>query len=216
MGGLGSGRWGWERTRETTEGLLWLDVRCLARRGLFTVKPGQLATDAVEWSRGGKPSGNITVVYTGNDPDAVILDYRVRTGASEPWVPIQERIGLERTPCRYGGSRPWFCCPRCRQRRAVLYSVGGRFRCRGCHDLAYESTREDVGERARRRADKLRRKLGDTEHGLWRRVPPKPPRMRWAMYQRLVEEILEAEREALAAWTAEAEKLLARVERMRA
>lgn len=216
MGGIGSGRWGWERTRETTEGLLWLDVRYLARRGLFTVKPGQLATDAVAWSRGGKPLGNITVVYAGNDPDAVILDYRVRTGASEPWVPVQERIGLERTPCRYGGSRPWFRCPGCGKRRAVLYSVGGRFRCRGCHDLAYESTREDVGERARRRADTLRRKLGDTERGPWRGVPPKPPRMRWATYQRLVEEILEAEREAMAVWTVDAEKLLARVERMRA
>ncbi len=216
MGGLGSGRWGWERTRETTEGLLWLDVRYLARRGLFAVKPGHLATDSVEWSRGGKPSGNITVVYAGDDPDAVILDYSVRADAGKPWVPVRERIGLERTPCRYGGSRPWFRCPGCKRRRAVLYSVGGRFRCRGCHDLAYESTREDVGERARRRADKLRRKLGNTGGPGWRGVPPKPPRMHWATYQRLVNEILEAEREAMAAWTAEMEKLLAQVERRRA
>ena len=46
-------------------------------------------------------------------------------------------------------------------------------------------------------------------------MPPKPPRMRWATYQRLVEEILEAERKAMVTWTAETEKLLAQVERMR-
>ncbi len=216
MGGMGSGRWGWERTRETTEGLLWLDVRYLARRGMFTARPGQLATDSVEWSRGGKPTGDITVVYAGDDPDALILDYRIRTSAGEPWVPVRERVGLERTPCRYGGSRPWFRCPGCKRRRAVLYSVEGRFRCRVCHDLAYESTREDVGARANRRADKLRRKLGNNGGERWRGVPPKPRRMRWATYQRLVNEILEAEREALEAWTAEAEALLTRLERIRA
>ena len=216
MGGIGSGRWGWERTRETTESLLWLDVRYLARRGLFSARPGQLATDSVEWSRGGKPSGDIRVVYAGDDPDAVMLDYRVRVDASEPWVPVRERVRLERTPCRYGGSRPWFRCPGCGRRRAVLHSVGGRFRCRVCHDLTLASTREDAGERARRRVDTLRRTLGDTERGRWRGVPPKAPRMRWATYQRLVEEILEAEREAPAAWRAEEEKLLAQVERMRA
>ena len=216
MGGLGSGRWGWTRTRETTESLLWLDVRYLARRGLFAVRPGQLATDSVAWNRGGKPTGNITVVYAGDDPDVLTLDYRVRTSAGEPWVPVRERVRLERTPCRYGGSRPWFRCPGCGRRRAVLHSLGGRFRCRACHDLAYESTREDAGDRARRRADKLRRRLGDTDGGRWRQVPPKPPRMHWATYQRLVNEILETEREALEAWTAETEALLARLERIRA
>ncbi len=215
MGGIGSGRWNWARTRQTTEGLLWLDVRSLARRGLFTVRPGHRATETVAWSRDGQPAGQITVVYASDDPDALILDYRVRADTGESWVPVRERVRLERTPCRYGGSRPWFLCPGCGRRRAVLHSVGGRFRCRACHNLAYESTREDAGTRARRRADSLRRQLGETEGGRWG-MPPKPPRMRWATYERLVSGIAQAEGEALEVWSTEAEQGLARLERLQA
>ncbi len=41
MGGYGSTRWGWQRTRDTTDPYLWLDVRLLARWGALAPAPGR-------------------------------------------------------------------------------------------------------------------------------------------------------------------------------
>lgn len=159
MGGLGSGRWDWTRTRATTDGLMALDVRDLARGGLFTAVPGFVAAGMVAWSRSGEAAGEIGVTYRGDDPDAVVLDYHAgRPG--EEWQRVRERVPLDRTPCHLGGSRSWFLCPGCGSRRAVLQCVDGLFRCRGCQDLAHGSTREAARERARRRAGKLMARLG--------------------------------------------------------
>jgi hypothetical protein len=147
MGGFGSTRWGCQRTRETTDRFPWLDVRILARCGALT--PGVWWT--TNWTARGQPSGSITHHA---EADALILDYRVKGLLDAEWQLVRERIPMERIPCHYGGSRPWFLCPGCGRRRAVLFSVDGRFRCRACHDLAYSSTRQTLAERA------LRRKLG--------------------------------------------------------
>ena len=68
---------------------------------------------------------------------------------------------IVRTPCNLGGSRAWFICPAvgCGRRVAILYG-GGIFACRHCYQLAYASAREDVCDRAARRADRLRARLG--------------------------------------------------------
>jgi hypothetical protein len=142
MGGFGSTRWGRQSTRATTEGLLALDVRVLGRRGYFTAGPGEVAEGVEIWSSRGSEVGRISVEYRGADPQIVTLEYRVRR-PEEDWHTIQERVELNRTRCTFGGSRPWFVCPGCRMRRAVLFCVGGVFRCRVCHDLAYRSTREE-------------------------------------------------------------------------
>ena len=180
MGGFGSGRWGWRWTRETTDGLLWLDVRDLARRGNLAAPPGCEAIGTLSWTRRGEPAGSIAVRYRASDPDAIVLDYRTRGPGDGEWRDVRERVRLDRTPCHYGGSRPWFLCPGCGARRAVLYSVGGRFRCTRCHDLAHASTREQPWDRATRRADKLRRRIG-CEPG-WHSVPWKPKGMHWRTY----------------------------------
>ncbi len=54
-----------------------------------------------------------------------------------PW------IGLEWTPCNYGGSRPWFMCPGegCGRRVAILYGPTLPLLCRLCRNLVYESQR---------------------------------------------------------------------------
>lgn len=151
MGGFGSGRYPWGGGRQTTEGLLRLDVRQLARGGVLVA--GARAT--VCWHRGGEPTGTVEVAVSQSGSQAISLHYAVRAGAGQ-WEPLQERIPLTSTPCHYGGERVWFVCPSCGGRRAVLYGLGGRFRCRACHDLAYRSTRELAWDRAARRTDKLR------------------------------------------------------------
>ncbi|WP_156920652.1 hypothetical protein [Thermicanus aegyptius] len=48
-------------------------------------------------------------------------------------------VNLTHTACNYGGTRPWFKCPACRQRVGKLYLANGIFRCRICHNLTYKS-----------------------------------------------------------------------------
>jgi hypothetical protein len=183
MGGYGSNRWGWQRTREDTDGLLWLDVRKLHKQG--GLRAGAVCTQS--WSRGGEPAGDIMTIAD-RHAQTITLDYKTRR-PGEDWQPVREPIELDWTPCHYGGERPWFRCPRCYERRAVLYSVNGRFRCRGCHDLAYTSTRENELDRCIRRADRLRARLGDTSRGaIWRHpTGPKPAGMQWETYSQLRE-----------------------------
>src|SRR5215831_7329382 len=134
---FGAGRPGW---RQKCEHLLALDVRVLARRGRLA--PGMSYSWA--WSRGGEPAGNIGI-HTGSDH--VRLAYTWTPYGSDPQQ-VECCVRLERTPCHFGGSRPWFRCPRCWALRAVIYGVAsdGKFGCRRCMRLAYatEQSRESI------------------------------------------------------------------------
>jgi hypothetical protein len=79
-----------------------------------------------------------------------------------------------------------------RRVRKLYLPLGGRhFWSRGAYELAYASQRETKFDRALRRARKLRLRLGgdpaDDEH------PDKPPRMRWATYNRLTDRLVAAD-----------------------
>lgn len=210
MGGYGSTRWSGHRTRRDTDPLLWLDVRLLARRGALV--PGVWSTTA--WTCGGKPSGNITHWVA---DDHLVLDYKVKGPLDRDWIPVREQIPLEHTACNYGGTRPWFRCPGCDRRRAVLHSVGGHFRCRECHQLVYSSTRDDALERLHRKGEKVTRRLGAPTTWVlnWSIIPPdKPLHMHWDTYEALCTE-WRAIRDA--AWRANDvsfELLMARTEKL--
>jgi hypothetical protein len=77
-----------------------------------------------------------------NTRDTLTLHYRLRDPIGE-WQQVREAAPLEAPPCNYGGVRLRLRCPGCVACPRLLYSVGGRFQCRGCLDLAYTSTRED-------------------------------------------------------------------------
>jgi len=71
----------------------------------------------------------------------------------------------------------------CGRRVAVLH--GGRmFACRQCNDLAYRSQREADDDRATRRADTIRRRLG-WEAGILNGNGWKPKGMHWRTFERL-------------------------------
>lgn len=62
--------------------------------------------------------------------------------------------------CNLGGSHPWLICPaRGRGRRVAVLYGGGIFACRHCYPLSHASAREDAGDRAARRADRIRARL---------------------------------------------------------
>jgi hypothetical protein len=84
------------------------------------------------------------------------------------------QIRVEYTPCRFGGSRPWWRCPGCHSRRGVLYEKDHRFRCRRCLGLAYRSQRTSKLDRAAERARRLHIRLGGSGR-LDDRVPNVPP-----------------------------------------
>lgn len=193
MGGQGSGRWIRWDARATTDQCHRLALHGWTQHGWL--RPG--AQGIVRWLRGDRETGTIGWIVTGQEqnsrerrPAALLLHYQVRG------EPVCERIALTWTACSFGGQRPWWCCPGCGRRCAVLYG-GIRFRCRRCHDLAYASTREEPYERALRRSQAIRQRLGGSPN-LLAPFPPKPPRMHWRTYLRLAEEAMACE----AAWGA--------------
>jgi hypothetical protein len=184
MGGYDSTRWNYERIRQDTDPLLKLDVRWLNRVG--ALRPGAMANPS--WSRRGEPSGSIVTIMSQTRP-CLNLSYSTQRPGEE-WQPVKESVWLDTTPCNFGGGRIWFLCPGCNCRRAVLFSVGGRFRCRTCHDLAYTSTREDAQDRAIRRCAELRCKLGGSfGQPIWT-IPPKPVGMTYRRYHRIVAQLI--------------------------
>ena len=119
-----------------------------------------------------------------------------RQDQSEP--PSQKRRqrlatdGLPGAPgmdgCTLGGRRAWLLCPAqgCGRRVALLYIGGaGIFACRHCYKLAYQCQRETDDDRAMRRADNIRRRLG-WEAGIATPEGDKPKGMHWRTYERLV------------------------------
>ena len=175
MGGSGSGRW--QRGKDTTSDMRALDVRRLQRDGFLT--PGRWFS--WKWSRNGEEVGSIQI---STKADRVMLSYRSRSNGGD-WQPIEYPVQLEWTACHLGGQRAWFRCPArgCGRRVAILFG-GTVFACRHCHRLAYASQRERAGDRAIRRADRIRDKL-DWEPGILNGDGGKPKGMHWRTYERL-------------------------------
>lgn len=175
MGGFSSGRHGGKRC---TDDMRALDVRKINRAGQLT--PGSFFT--WQWSRNGEVTASIQLRVAS---ESVVLDYRNRNHHGGEWEPMRYRVALEWTPCSFGGKRVWWLCPAvgCGRRVAVLH--GGRvFACRQCNRLAYRSQREADDDRATRRADKLRNRLG-WEPGILNGNGDKPKGMHWITFERL-------------------------------
>ncbi len=205
MGGLGSGNRHRFDKKTTTDECHSLDVRNLYQEGLL--KPGGWFCSS--WSRAGREVASIRGFVYG---DRLILSYRHRSGLGSEWEDVKEPVSLEWTPCNFGGERPWFLCPgvRCGRRAAVLYGPGKYYLCRHCYDLRYESQREDKKDRALRRAQKIRMRLGGSANML-EPFPERPKGMHHDTYMRLFWEYDKAHREELAGmheWLDKLQKLV--------
>jgi len=181
MGGIGSGRRWHFHANKTIEEFRSLDVRRLQRDGYL--KPN--LSFGWQWSRNGE---RVAWINVRTDFDRIVLDYRHRSNGKE-WKDESYPVLLQWTLCNFGGKRPWFICPvsGCGRRVAILY--GGRiFACRHCHQLAYPSQRETYDDRAARRADKVREKLGWEPGILNGRSWTKPKGMHQRTFERLLRE----------------------------
>ena len=211
MGGLGSGR-PWGSGRDTVECCRSIDVNRLHREGCL--RPGWCG--AWQWTRDGEQVASINLRV---ENDRLHLSYRMRVAGSD-WQDVDETVRIVRVPCRFGGSRPYFICPGvvngivCGRRVVKLHGAGRYFLCRRCYRLAYASQSEDACDRARRRASKMRLRLGG-DTGIAAPFPQKPKGMWWRTYERLCDRMSEAEIRADNAFTFHAARLLARIDKRR-
>lgn len=101
------------------------------------------------------------------------------------------RIGLETTPCNYGGVRYWLLCPHCGDSKTGLYIDNGSLICRQCLDVGYYSLRRTKTDcyyyflQARKVAMKIDR---DFDWDGWQgngKFPDRPKGMHRATYSNL-------------------------------
>jgi len=178
MGGIGSGRrnQGGKRTGDSSRPL---DIRKLQRAGVLT----RGSWFEWQWTVAGNHVADIQVrVKT----KGVVLFYQGRNSDGE-WQKVALRVNWDRTPCAYGGTRLWWLCPNCGRRVAILYNPRTHYACRHCHKLVYECQRESYEDRAARRANTVRRRLG-WEPGIFNGEGGKPKGMHWRTFHRLMAE----------------------------
>jgi hypothetical protein len=138
----------------------------------------------------------------------------VRGGASE-WRLVTDTIAIVHLPCRFGGSRAYFICPGprgtdCGRRTTKLHLSGRYFLCRHCSQLAYARQYQQPWQRAVRRANKLKQRLG-IDVGIAEPLPEKPKGMWVRTYGCLLNEILQAEIRANEAQANRFQRLLEQV-----
>jgi hypothetical protein len=190
MGGFGSTRWAWISTKEAVEGNRSLDINRLNRAGCL--RPGYRG--GWEWKRDGE---RVAWIQFRRDGDRLILSYRVRRHGGE-WQDVEQPTPIVWIPCRFGGARPYFVCPgivngiACGRRVSKLYGAGTYFLCRHCYRLAYTSQREDHYDRALRRANNIRMRLGG-EPGTASVFPNRPKGLHHKTYKRLQSAVWSAE-----------------------
>lgn len=174
MGGTKSGRRGGSAC---TDDMRSLDVRSLHREGLLT--PGN--TFGRSWMRHGETIAGILIsVYE----DRALLSYW-QSWRGSPWAECSNTVMLKWTSCHFGGKRPWWECPFCARRVALLYSGRGSYACRRCFQLAYRCQRETEEDLASRRANKIRDRL-NWPRGILNPTGDKPKGMHWDTYYRLL------------------------------
>jgi hypothetical protein len=147
-----------------------------------------------QWIRDGE---NVASMNLRAEDGRVVLSYNYRRHGDE-WQSIEELVPIVRVVCRFGGTRPYFICPgvvngiACGRRVAKLHGPGRYFLCRHCYRLANASQRESRGDRALRRANKIRQRLGGSP-GTEEPFPSKPKGMWQRTYERLWATAFEAE-----------------------
>ena len=189
MGGYGSGR-RVDCRRITVESCPSIDVNRLHREG--DLLPGRQSNHHWTWN-----GETVASMQIRSGDDHLRLSFRAHNPGR-----LRESVGgivhIARTPCRYGGSRPYFVCPgveneiHCGRPVVKLYGLGGSFRCRHCHRLVYSSQSEGARDRKTRRANKIRRRLS-SETNMAAPFPKRPKGMWQRTYDRLRAEGLKAE-----------------------
>jgi hypothetical protein len=164
-----------------------LDIHWLKREGKLVPRTGFVLT----WCQGCVRSVEVKVRVARN-----ALEASWATNGDGGATSVEVRVSFCGTPCHFGGSRPWFCCPKCHSRCGKVYFAGHVLVCRRCLGLAYRCQSETQANRARRVARRVRRRLG-TSKNLAVPIDRKPKGMHRQTFNGLVQKSLNAESVAI-------------------
>jgi len=132
MGGFGSGKWLRPQKKRVVEDCLDIDIRYLARVGLLyniTQK-----TFVLTWLHNGLETNQVKLsVLSGK----ITIHYQQFLQGENAYR--EQHVTIVYTPCHYGRQRPWFRCPNCIGRCAIIYLGDQGFHCRKCYQLPYRS-----------------------------------------------------------------------------
>jgi hypothetical protein len=179
--------------RFTTSEYLRLSLPRLKRQGLLCPR----GWVDLSWYRGEEVVASIKMRV---ELDWVDFRYSHRDRGGGEWKSEEYSVYFASTPCNFGGSRLWFLCPGqgCSRRVAILYG-GSIFACRHCHNLSYESQREQPHYRALHKAQAIRGKLRGSPN-MSEDFPLKPKGMHWSTYLKLSSEAEEAQSRSWPPW----------------
>lgn len=198
MGGQGSGNRYRYRQKAHLEQQLRIDIRYLKKNQML--KPGSYT---LAWScRDEETSARASlIIYR----QKMIVACKWTDGETGEPHKMDRLIMLSESPCRYGGSRKWFICPRCGHRMAVLMLTPPDVGCRLCLGLSYTSQSENISYRGIRRMNKIANRLGSDE--FFGGMPLRPKGMHWKTYNRLIEKHDDADMQSMFALIARLGKL---------
>lgn len=132
MGGSGSGpRYYHGVAKATVEDTYKLPISLFQKY----LRESRCWTGSIRWKRGEREEGSIG--YTVQGSEGVRLNYTVSKGTPQEQA-HNYLIRVTATSPNYGGVRFWWLCPACSRRCGTLYG-SGRYLCRQCHGLTYES-----------------------------------------------------------------------------
>jgi hypothetical protein len=167
MGGCGSGRWGTHVKKNTVEDCRFLDASRWMRETYLQDRT--VCSGTWHWTSASageeRASIDFEINTTGAElPPYVRLHYRLTKNGEN----LDYNVSLATTRPDWGGLRWWFICPllvngqTCGRRVRKLYLPrGGKYYgCRHCHDLSYESRRNDGKYAALFKAQAIRMRLG--------------------------------------------------------
>jgi hypothetical protein len=138
-------------------------------------------------SRTGQETGSIGYEANLRDHEApwIRLSYTVAGNVQD------YRVTLESTPCRFGGLRWWWLCPRTSHRSAKLFLPPGctMFLSRRAYRMSYGSERGGPVDRSHARQARLRAKLGADYRVFMEFAPPRPKGMHHRTYERICDDL---------------------------
>jgi hypothetical protein len=154
-------------------------VRELARLGILE---DQEHAHLLTWTLAGRRRGRAWAWFDGV---SLVLMYGTHDNETGEDRDHERSVQVEWLPASFGGRRPWFRCPACHRRCAVLY-VWGDTACRRCHGFAYESQRQSADEVIRTGQEfRTGRELLDSVMVPGQRFV-KRPGVRWVKYYRTI------------------------------
>lgn len=164
MGGYGSGRSSYS-IKTTVESIKKFDIRGVRKRGHFI-------SSSIRYKMG---------------EDFITLKCHYRSSQGAERETVEKIVYFVKTPCNFGGYRLWLLCPSCSRRVAILYCPSRHFLCRHCCNLTYTSQQECREDRLRRKARKIRKRLG-ASNNLFEPILFKPKYMHQKTFDRLRKE----------------------------